>query len=381
LIEGGFDDYVEALREMVNIDCGSFTPAGVNRIADLCEKRFAAAGFEVDRRSHHAPPDDEQLGDLVVGSLRGTGSTRLLLIGHMDTVFPEGTAAERPFRIEDHRAFGPGVVDMKSGLLAGFVALETLKEAGFDRFGRITYVCNPDEEIGSPFSKPVIRELARVSDACFVLEGGRENGNLVSARKGVADVVIDIAGKAAHAGVNPDRGRSAVVEGAHKVLALHGLSGRWPGVTVNTGAIAGGTRANVVAEHCRLHVDVRSPQEETFEAALKEVARIGEEVTVEGVRSTVEVREAHHPFQKTEATARLVRMAQEIASELGFEVADQATGGASDGNTAAAEGVPTLDGLGPIGGDPHGPDEWLDLTSVVPRVSMLAALVIGVCES
>ena len=136
-----------------------------------------------------------------------------------------------------------------------------------------------------------------------------------------------------------------------------------------------------MAEHCRLHVDVRSPQEETFEAALKEVARIGEEVTVEGVRSTVEVREAHHPFQKTEATARLVRMAQEIASELGFEVADQATGGASDGNTAAAEGVPTLDGLGPIGGDPHGPDEWLDLTSVVPRVSMLAALVIGVCES
>jgi glutamate carboxypeptidase len=381
LIEPRFDDYVEDLREMVNIDCGSFTPAGVNRIADLCEKRFAAAGFAVDRRSHRPPPGEDPLGDLVVGSVEGRGSRRLLLIGHMDTVFPEGTASERPFRIDDGRAFGPGVIDMKSGLLAGFVALETLLEAGFDRFGRITYVCNPDEEIGSPFSKPVIRELAGHSDLCFVLEGGRENGNLVSARKGVADVVIDIAGKAAHAGVNPDRGRSAIVEAAHKVLALQALNGRWPGVTVNAGAIAGGTRANVVAERCRLHVDVRSPEDGTFDEALTEVVRIGEGVTIDGVRSTIEVRDAHRPFQKTEATARLVGLARDIASELGFEVEDQATGGASDGNTAAAEGVPTLDGLGPIGGDPHGPDEWLDLASVVPRVSMLAALIIRVCGS
>jgi glutamate carboxypeptidase len=367
---------------MVDIDCGTFTPDGVNRIADLCEKEFTAAGFEIDRRKHQPKVQgDERLGDLVVGSLEGKGSTRILLIGHMDTVFPEGTAQERPFRIEGDRAFGPGVIDMKSGLLGGFVALEALSEAGFDGFGRITYVCNPDEEIGSPFSKPLIRELARETDVCFVLEGGRENGNLVSARKGVADVVIEVTGKAAHAGVNPDRGRSAIVEASHKVLALHELNGRWPGVTVNAGAIAGGTRANVVAEHCRVHVDVRSPRDETFDAALEEVSRIGRSATLDGITSTVEVRDAHRPFEKTEASARLVTLAQEIAGELGFEVADQATGGASDGNTTAAEGVPTLDGVGPIGGDPHGPDEWLDLTSVVPRMSLLAALVARVSDA
>jgi glutamate carboxypeptidase len=365
---------------MVDVDCGTFTPEGVNRIADLCEKRLSDAGFEVDRRPHRASRDEEPLGDLVIGTIEGRGRTRILLIGHMDTVFPEGTAAERPFRMEGDRAFGPGVIDMKSGLLGGFVALEALRETGFDGFGRITYVCNPDEEIGSPFSKPVIRGLAQETDVCFVLEGGRENGNLVSARKGVADVVIDITGKAAHAGVNPDRGRSAVVEASHKVLALHELNGRWPGVTVNAGAIAGGTRANVVAEHCRLHVDVRSPRDDTFDQAIEEVTSIGRSSTVDGVTSTVDIRDAHRPFEKTEATARLVELAQDIAGELGFEVGDQSTGGASDGNTAAAEGVPTLDGLGPIGGDPHGPDEWLDLTSVVPRVSMLAALVARVCE-
>jgi glutamate carboxypeptidase len=166
-----------------------------------------------------------------------------------------------------------------------------------------------------------------------------------------------------------------VVEAAHKTLALQALNGRWPGVTVNAGVIEGGTRANVVADRCRLHVDVRSPRDDTFDQALDEVRAIADTSIIDGITSTVEVRDAHRPFEKTEASARLIRLAQEIADELGFEVGDQATGGASDGNTVAAQGVPTLDGLGPIGGDPHGPDEWLDLTSVVPRVSMLAALI------
>ena len=311
----------------------------------------------------------------MVGSADGEGGPRLLLIGHMDTVFPEGTAAARPFRIDAGRAFGPGVIDMKSGLLGGFFALEALREAGFDGFGRVTYVCNPDEEIGSPFSKPVIRELARGADVSLVLEGGRENGNVVSARKGVADVVIDVVGRAAHAGVNPDRGRSAVVEASQKVLALHALNGRWPGDTVNAGVVAGGTRANVVPERCRLHVDVRSPEDATFDQALAEVTRIAEHSTLEGVNGRAEVLEAHRPFERTGASAGLVAMVKEVARELGFEVEDQSTGGASDGNTTAAQGVPTLDGLGPIGGDPHGPEEWLDLDSVVPRVSMLAGLI------
>jgi glutamate carboxypeptidase len=380
-IEPRLDEYVGALRAMVDVDCGSFTPDGVNAIADLCEERFRAGGWRVERHRHAPEAGGGRLGDIVVGHLAGEGGARLLLIGHMDTVFPEGTAAERPFHVDGDRATGPGAIDMKSGLLAGFFAVEALQQAGFGEFGRISYVCNPDEEIGSPFSKPLIRELARESDVCFVLEGGRENGNIVSARKGIADVMIEIRGRAAHAGVNPDRGRSAIVEAAHKVLALQELNGRWPGVTVNAGVIEGGTRSNVVAERCSLRVEVRSPEERSFGEAVAEVTGIGEAGTVPDVTSAVNVLEAHRPMQKTEATARLVELAQETARELGFEIADQATGGASDANTTAAEGVPTLDGLGPVGGDPHGPDEWLDLTSVVPRTAMLAGLIARVTRA
>jgi glutamate carboxypeptidase len=375
ILERRYDAYVEALREMVNIDCGSFTPEGVNAVADLCQRRFEEAGWKVERIPHRPTEGEPRLGDLLIGRLEGAGDGRLLLIGHMDTVFDPGTAAERPFRIEDGRARGPGVSDMKGGLLAGFFAVEALLEAGFEGFGRITYVCNPDEEIGSPFSRSFIEELARTeADAAFVLESARENGDIVSARKGVSDYRIEIVGRAAHAGVEPEKGRSAILEAAHRAIALQGLNGRWPGVTVNVGVIRGGIRPNVVPERCELHVDVRSPAEETLAAAEAEVERVARETVVPDVSVRVEGHGWHRPMEKTAGTARLVALAKEVAAELGFEVRDAATGGASDANTTAAAGVPTLDGLGPVGGDDHSPAEWLDLTSVVPRTALLAGL-------
>ncbi|GBC86262.1 Carboxypeptidase G2 [bacterium HR12] len=297
------------------------------------------------------------------------------MIGHTDTVFEPGTAAERPFRIEGSRALGPGVSDMKGGLLLGFVAIEVLQEAGFDGFGRITYVNNPDEEIGSPFSRAYIAELAREADVALVLESGRENGDVVSARKGVSDFRIEIVGRAAHAGVEPERGRSAILEAAHKTLALQALNGRWPGVTVNVGVIHGGTRTNVVPERCVLEVDVRSPEEETLRAVEAEVERIASEHTVPDVTATWRVGAWHRPMEKREGGARLAALAARVAADLGFELHDAATGGASDANTTSAAGVPTLDGLGPVGGDDHGPREWIDLESVVPRIALFAGLV------
>lgn len=375
ILERRYDAYVEALREMVSIDCGSYTPEGVNRVADLCQRRFEEAGWKVERVPHRPGRGEPQLGDLLMGRIDGSGGRRLLLIGHMDTVFDPGTAAERPFRIEDGRARGPGVSDMKGGLLAGFFAVEALLEAGFDGFGRITYVCNPDEEIGSPFSRSFIEALARTeADAAFVLESARENGDIVSARKGVSDYRIEIVGRAAHAGVEPEKGRSAILEAAHRAIALQALNGRWPGVTVNVGVIRGGTRPNVVPERCELHVDVRSPKEGTLAAAEAEVERLARETVVPDVSVRVEGHSWHRPMERTEGTARLVALAKEVASELGFELRDAATGGASDANTTAAAGVPTLDGLGPVGGDDHSPAEWLDLTSVVPRTALLAGL-------
>ena len=370
-----FDEYRTALQDMVNVDCGSYSPAGVGRIADLCVAFFAAHGWEVERRPHVPTDGQPQLGDLVIGTLRGSGGPRVLLLGHMDTVFDDGTAAARPYRVEGERALGPGVSDMKGGLLAGTFATAVLQDAGYEAFDRITYVCNPDEEIGSPFSGPVIGAIAGEHDATFVLECARGNGAIVSARKGVTDYVIRIRGRAAHAGVEPSRGRSAVLEAAHKAIAISALAGRWPGVTCNVGVLRGGTRPNVVPEDAVLEIDLRSPELATLEEAEREVERICREHTIPDV--SVELRHDgwHRPMEKTEGSQRLVDLAVEVAAELGFAIEDVATGGASDGNTTSAAGCPTLDGLGPIGGGAHASDEWLDLASVVPRVALLAGLI------
>jgi glutamate carboxypeptidase len=291
----------------------------------------------------------------------------------MDTVFEPGTAAVRPFRVEGDRALGPGVSDMKGGLLAGLTALEALAAAG--QKPAVTFVANPDEEIGSPFSGPIIHRLAAEHDVALVLECARASGAIVSARKGIADLVVTIHGRAAHAGVEPEKGRSAILAAARLVEALHGLNGRWPTVTCNVGVITGGTRPNVVAESCRLEVDLRAANAAEFEAA---TAAMTETLAMTGVpdtRAEHEVTASHPPMEKSPASARLVDLAVGMAGELGFELRDAATGGASDANTTAAAGLPTLDGLGPIGGDDHAPPEWLDLGSVVPRTTLLAGLI------
>jgi glutamate carboxypeptidase len=372
LVDGRLPLYREELARLVNVDCGSYSPAGVNRVADHVADTLAGFGAEV-RRLHHVPADGRpQLGDLVIAHLAGDGP-RVLLIGHMDTVFDEGTAGARPYRSSGDRAFGPGVSDMKGGLLAGLHAIAALHEAGVRP--SLTFVANPDEEIGSPFSTPHIRELAPEHDAVLVLECARANGDIVSARKGIADYHLTLTGRAAHAGVEPEKGRSAILEAAHQVLAVHKLNGRWPTVTVNAGVIRGGTRPNVVAEQCELHVDLRAATAETFDAAAAAIEELAATPTVDGVRIELARTAGHPPMVRSAASARLVELAVAVAGELGFALRDAATGGASDANTTSALGVPTVDGLGPVGGDDHSVDEWLDLASVGPRTTLLAGLI------
>jgi len=357
---------------LVNIDCGSYTPDGVNKVADFMADALRALGADVRRVPHDPELGGTQLGDLVIGEMEGSGP-RLLLIGHMDTVFDEGTASLRPYRSKEGRAFGPGVTDMKAGLLAGIHAIAALMEAGVRP--ALTFVANPDEEIGSPFSTPFIRELAASHRAALVLECARANGDIVSARKGIADYRMSLVGRAAHAGVEPEKGRSAILEAANQVTALHALNGRWPSVTVNAGVIRGGTRPNVVAERCELEIDVRAATVDAFNEAAAEVERLASTPTVEGIVLDLERIAGHPPMEKSPASTRLVALATTIAGELGFALTDAATGGASDANTTAALGVPTLDGLGPVGGDDHSVDEWLDLVSVAPRTALLAGLI------
>jgi glutamate carboxypeptidase len=371
-VQDRYPRYLAELETLVNIDCGSYSPAGVNRVADAAAASLAELGAAVERVAHAG---ERRLGDLVIGRLVGEGP-RLLLIGHMDTVFDDGTTAERPFRVVGDRALGPGTSDMKGGLLAGLHAIAALHAAGMRP--AVTFVANPDEEIGSPFSTPHIRGLAGEHDAALVLECARANGDIVSSRKGVADLHLTFRGRAAHAGVEPEKGRSAVLAAAHAVVTLHELNGRWPGVTLNAGVIAGGTRPNVVAAECLVKLDVRGVQANEFEAAQAEVARVVANPSLAGVTTEVERIAFHPPMEPSPANRSLAGLAIELAAELGFELRDTATGGASDANTTSGMGLPTLDGLGPIGGDDHSADEWLDLTSVVPRTALLAALIAGI---
>jgi glutamate carboxypeptidase len=262
---------------------------------------------------------------------------------------------------------------MKGGLLAGLSALAALQATGLHP--SVTFVANPDEEIGSPFSGPHIRALAAEHDAALVLECARANGDIVSARKGIADIAVTVHGRAAHAGIEPEKGRNAILAASRMVEALNEINGRWPTVTCNVGVIAGGTRPNVVAETCRFEVDLRAASAAEFAEAEDVLREIAGRAHVPDTTSELSVIASHPPMEKSPATARLVTLAQSVAGELGFAVQDAATGGASDANTTSAAGLPTLDGLGPIGGDDHAPAEWLDLSSVVPRTSLVAGLI------
>jgi glutamate carboxypeptidase len=368
--------YLEDLGELVNIDCGSFTPVGVEEVGRWVAAFLAELGAEVETR----PDPEGRFASTVIGTFHGqTGGARLLLIGHMDTVFDPGTVAERPFRIDDDVAYGPGVTDMKSGLLAGLYALKSIiGERGGLPFERVVFVANPDEEVGSVSSTPHIEAIATEMDVALVLECARANGDIVSARKGIVDLRVTVTGRAAHAGVEPEKGRSAILEAARIVEDLHALNGSWPGVTINVGFIHGGTRPNVVAERCSLDVDLRATARQTLEVAEAELRRVA--AASEVPDTSVEIEELYRwwPMEKLERSGRLVQHAQAVAASLGFDVADAATGGASDANTTAGMGVPSLDGLGPIGGNDHAPTEYLEVDSIVPRTTMLAGLLLAI---
>ena len=371
--------YLADLERLVNIDCGSYTPAGVDEVGRFVAGFMAAAGATVEVR----PDPAAERGATVIGTWdgeRGTpGGPRILLIGHMDTVFDPGTAAERPFAIDAAGiARGPGVTDMKSGLLAGLYAVRAAAAAGPLPFERLTWIANPDEEIGSPSSTPHIREVAADADVCLVLECARANGDIVSSRKGILDARVTVHGRAAHAGVEPEKGRSAVLAAADLVTRIHGLNGRWSGVTFNVGVIDGGTRPNVVAERCSFEVDIRAVRRADLEAAEAEIRSMLTTLAVPDATAELEPMARWWPMEKLERSGRLVDHAGAIARRLGFEVRDAATGGASDANTTSGMGVASIDGLGPIGGMDHSPAEYLEVASVVPRTALIAGLLLAI---
>jgi glutamate carboxypeptidase len=367
------DTFVTELGQLSEMECGTYDKNGVDAVGRVLRARLQASQAETE-----VHPDGD-LGDSLVARWRGSGGVRLLLIGHLDTVYPPGWTADHPFSIDGDRARGPGTADMKAGVLAGLYAVEALLATGFDRFAEIAYILNSDEEIGSPSSTGLIRREAHGRDAVLVLEAGRANGNIVSARKGLAPFDLTVMGRAAHAGVEPQAGRSAILELANQTVALHKLNDHERGITVNVGVVEGGTRRNVVAAEATAKIDVRARTVADLESTISAMYALAAQPTVADTTVILRGGIDKPPMERTAATERLIAWCEEAAADAGFAVRDTATGGGSDGNTTAAMGVPTLDGLGPVGGGAHSPDEWVSIPSIVPRVAMLAGLMVRIC--
>ena len=370
------DAFIADLADLVNRDCGTDDKLGVDRVARWFERRCAEWGYAVQTLPQ------THFGDNVVGRITGTGKARIMLIGHLDTVYPIGTAARRPMRIVGDKIIGPGTCDIKGGLLVGLYAVRALQQSGFADFAELVFFFNSEEEVGSPVSQHLYAPIAKNMDAVFVLEAARANGDIVSARKGVGNYKLRVRGKAAHAGVEPEKGANAILELSHRIAALHALNGIAPGVTVNAGVIGGGTRPNVVPDEAWVDVDVRAIDQAGATLAKQAIADLARQPSqVRGTTVEMSGSFGFMPMAKTPAIAKLVEMAQRSARELGFEVNDAATGGVSDANKMAELGVPVLDGLGPVGGLDHGPDEYIELSSIIPRTALLALLIQKIASS
>ncbi len=367
-------EFLDQLATLSMMDCGTYDKPGVDAVGRLIRSLVEAAGAVVETSP------DEKLGDSFVARWQGGGSARLLLVGHLDTVYPPGWPKDHPFHIDGDLAHGPGGADMKGGLLTGLYALGALRASGFTNFAEVAFVFNSDEEIGSPSSTPFIRRLAEGRDAVLVLEPGRANGNIVSARKGMGTFELAVTGQSAHAGVDPEKGRSAVLELAHQTIALHALANLPAGISVNVGTVSGGMRPNVVAAEASARIDLRARTVEDLDRTIAAMQALASARTVPGTTVTLSGKIGHQPMVRTEAIARLVALCQASARDAGFAVDETATGGGSDGNTTAAMGVPTLDALGPVGGGAHSPGEYLEVSSIVPRAAMLAGLIQRICD-
>jgi glutamate carboxypeptidase len=302
----------------------------------------------------------------------GTGDRQILVLCHFDTVWPMGEAQRRPFSIENGYGKGPGVYDMKGGVVVGLFALKALTALGLTPRHKLVYLLTSDEEIGSLTSRELIEAEARRSSYSLVLEGSR-NGPLTTWRKGVGRFDLEITGVAAHAGVDPEKGISAVEELGRQIQALHQMTDLDRGVTVNVGVVSGGERPNIIASSARAEIDLRVMAQADGEELTQKILGLQPQIPGCQIRVTGGINRG--PFEETPAGLALFEKAQAIAAELGFEVDKIGSGGGSDGNFTSALGVPTLDGLGALGYGAHALSEHVVLDALPLRAALVAELI------
>lgn len=360
-------EMVSLLGQVVNIDTGTGNAAGLNQVAEIYREALVEAGVT-------AEIVPSPTGNHVLGTVGGSseGGPVSLVIGHMDTVFPPGTVAARPFRVEGRRAYGPGVEDMKSGLVCAVYAARALTALGLWPGHEVVFFFNSDEEIRSPSSADIFAREGGRADECYVLEGARDDGSVVTARKGSARFQLTVTGKPSHSGANHPAGRSAVKALATKILALEALTDYDAGTTVNVGVVRGGLSFNTIPGEAFCDVDVRVLTPERAQEIVNAVTEIAAREDVQGTTTKLEGGITRPPMVRTPRNVALFESMKRIAALLGRELTESLTGGGSDGCLTAAAGAPTLDGLGPMGGGAHTPAEYINLDSLVPCAAMLA---------
>jgi glutamate carboxypeptidase len=363
---------LELLRELVETESGSADKAGVDRVGALMARELERVGMKVERRAQAA------FGDQLVGRASWGGKGQGLILGHLDTVWPAGTLAGWPFSLgPDGFARGPGVGDMKGGLVVAMAALEALRASGLCRLGRLSFVLVPDEELGTPHSRPWIREEARRADWALVMEPGRENGGVVTSRSVVGKFVVRAEGRSAHCGVDYERGASAVRELALKVPALEALTRLEEGIIVNVGVFQGGEARQVIPAAAEMLVDFRAPDQVEAERLMARIQSVATTPENPAVRLTAEGVQTRPAFPRSAGTLHLYELAAGIAGELGMPLPEVHTRGGSDGSLVAAQGVATLDGLGPVSLDDCSLQERVVVGTLVPRALLLANLILA----
>ena len=360
-------------RELVECESPSDNPAAVAElIAKIARGTRDIAKVNVSRGTTYGP--NARFTFTLPGRKK---EGQILALGHSDTVWPMGTLAKMPFRQSRGRLWGPGVLDMKAGLVFFIFAMRALRDLNVEMRRNVVLQINADEEVGSDSSRAWTEEAAKKSVAVLVLEPGTGiTGKLKTARKGVGDYTVTVRGVASHAGVDFSNGANAIVEMSRQLQQIAGFTKLDRGVTVSPGVVQGGTRSNVVAAQCRAHIDIRAPRDrdrvylERAFGSLKPFDR----------RCTIEVTGGLNrpPMERSAGVRKLFNLAKELAADLGVDLEESATGGGSDGNFTAALGVPTLDGLGAVGEGAHAVNESILIGRIADRTALLAKLVAAI---
>lgn len=362
---------IDLLEEVVNIDSGSYDKAGVDAVGNRFVRHFEERGLLTKVEPH------EVFGNAIHIRIDDTPTNEkpIVLMGHRDTVFPKGEVARRSFKIEGGRAYGPGVSDMKSGLVMNAFVLEAFK-----RFGGapapLAGLITSDEEIASPSSRPVIERVAREARCVFNSEPGRPTGNVVQGRKGGIFMRCEVLGKAAHSGGNFEKGISAIGEIAHKIVALHALTDLPRGLTVNVGLVSGGQSVNTTAPSAEGRIDLRYVKPADREYALAAIRKIVDTATVPGTTATLEILGEFLPLTQSAESEQIFNAYAAASQDLGKTVKGEFAGGCADSGFTAAVGCPTLCAVGPVGGNAHTPEEYLEVESIVPRAQALALAIL-----